>query len=168
MNTCVSDAFVVGVVVHRSPGNSRYAAGVPQPGLLSGEPRSEQVGRRETQINVQASSELGVRPTIDSPASGSGRSDPDLNRLLSEIAHDRGAPGSESRVRYHVILKVTGTTGFPEHRDPRKAPPARELEETTAIMAGVIHLLPEKRNSRLRHVVAGCGCRADSRGVSVF
>src|SRR5258708_2516719 len=116
--------------------------------------RKQVCGRRETQVNVETSSEIGVRPTIDSPASGSGGSDPDLNRLLSEIANDRGALGSESHVRYHIILKVRGTTGFPEHRNSRKAPPAGELEETTAIVARVVHFPPEKRNSRLRHFVA--------------
>jgi hypothetical protein len=116
--------------------------------------RKQVCGRRETQVDVQTSSEIRVRPAIDSPASRSGASDPDLNRLLSEIANDRGALGSESQVRYHIILKVTGTAGFPEHRYSRKAPPAGELEETTAIVARVIHFPPEKRNCRLRHFVA--------------
>src|SRR4029077_18318695 len=121
--------------------------------------RKQVCGRRETEVNVQTSGEIGVRRTIDSPASGPGGSDPNFHRLLSEIAHDRGALGSESRVRHHIILKVTGTTGFPEHRDSRNAPPAGELEETTAVVARVIYFPPEKRNSRLRHSQPRCGRR---------
>ena len=49
--------------------------------------RNQIRGRREAQIDVNTSSNIGVQHAIYSPTSTSGGSDPDVNRFPSEIAN---------------------------------------------------------------------------------
>jgi hypothetical protein len=79
-------------------------------------------GWRKTEVNVKASSHLGIEHPIDSPTSSAGGSDSDVERLLSEIANDGGGLGSERCVRHHIVLKMTLTRCFQKHRRSRKTP----------------------------------------------
>jgi hypothetical protein len=84
--------------------------------------RKEIRGWRKTEVDVNASSHLGVEHSVDSPTSSAGGSDPDVDRLLSEIANDRGGLGSERYVRHHIVLNVTVTRSFSKHCRSRETP----------------------------------------------
>jgi hypothetical protein len=112
-------------------------------------------GRREAEVDVNASSNICVQHAIDPPTSTSCGSDPDVNRFPSEIANHSSALRSKCGVGNEFILKVTGTRGFQEHCRSRKSPPCRELDQATAVVAGVVQLPPKECSTGLRHVTSG-------------
>ena len=100
-------------------------------------------GRREAKVDVNTSCNIGVQHAIHPPTSTPGRSDPDVNCFPSEIADHSSALCSKCGVRNDFVLKMTGTV-LPRTRRSRKSPPGRELDQATAIVAGVVQLPPKK------------------------